>query len=318
MCKFALTAAQVFPCGQCTRSSLQCIPSTRKPRTRHAGKRAVDSELRNRITKLESLVESLSGEVGVENGQGNVEKGGTPEEDGDEAPSPTVGQYLGSPFWSSLTTEVQAIRDALEDEPGEQDHDTSTPETNTTTHAANGTQVNPNDFDFFVCPPGAIYVMPGALVEPAQQVQPELIDAFMDNVGPMFKLFHTPSLRRFLEHGQPYLGHDANSPGLKALRAAIWYAAVNTLSDDECQVTLGQGRRELMQQYRRATDVLLAQADLANTTDLATVQALLISLVSCIHLTILEPHSWYHASQAVQPRLWLCLHIAHILVLLEM
>lgn len=54
----ALTLAKIkcdrtFPCGQCQRSNLQCAQSTRKPRAKRVGKRAVDSELRSRITKLE-------------------------------------------------------------------------------------------------------------------------------------------------------------------------------------------------------------------------------------------------------------------------
>lgn len=271
---------RLFPCGQCLRSNLQCTPSTRKPRTRHGGKRAVDSELRNRISKLESLVESLSGEVGVSEGQTDGES--RPNADRtqalreEDASSPAVGQYLGSPFWSSLTIEVQAIRDALEDEAEDEATD-STPSDAT---PGNGAPANSNDVDFFICPPGAVFVVPGALVEPSPRVQQLLHRAFLQNVIPMFKICHAPSLARFLQNGGPYLGNEATAPCNKAFRVVSWYAAINTWSDEECQRQLGQSREASMQQYRRMADVAMAQADLLNTNDLATLQALIFYMVS--------------------------------------
>lgn len=151
-----------FPCKQCTRSNLACAPSSRKPRTRqHAGKRAVDSELRNRISKLENLVETLSGEVGLPD-----EKNPKQEQDRDhnndhgvsrtnDSASPSVTKYIGTPFWSTLTNEVQALRDALEDE--ESDEDASLCAT-TTTDASVPTAA------LLVCSPGLVYVS-NAIIE---------------------------------------------------------------------------------------------------------------------------------------------------------
>lgn len=151
---------RTFPCGQCTRSNLTCAPSSRKPRTRqHAGKRAVDSELRNRISKLENLVESLSGEVGLPD-----EKSPKPEQDRDhddghdvprtnDAASPSVTRYIGTPFWSTFTNEIQALRDALEDE--ESDEDASP---YTTPSAATATDGTVPTAALLVCSPGLVYV----------------------------------------------------------------------------------------------------------------------------------------------------------------
>ncbi|KAK4579941.1 hypothetical protein LTR86_000142 [Recurvomyces mirabilis] len=265
---------RTFPCAQCARSNLQCVASSRKPRARHAGKRAVDSELRNRISKLESLVESLSGDVGPQDGVTNGEVSTPDDEDGDEASSPTVGKYLGSPFWSSLTTEVQAIRDALEDEETEVD---STPPDST---APQGAHINSNDFDFLIAPAGAIYIVPGALTEPSPIMQRELINEYFSNVNPMLKIMHEPTVRALLEEGAPYLGHEASACCNKALRAVIWYAATNSATEKHCMDHYGQSRADMMNQYRRSVDVHLAQADLMNTTDLATLQALTIYLAS--------------------------------------
>jgi len=281
-----------FPCGQCGRSNLQCTPSTRKPRARHAGKRAIDSELRNRITKLETLVESLSGEVGVQaedlGGEAGL-PGDTPRKtsespEAESAASPSVGKYIGSTFWGSLATEVQALKDALEEDQQEDEAEPTSP----TTMTSGMNAPTANDYDLLICPPNAIYVMPGALNEPSPQMQSILYGTFIQNVAPMFKIFHIPTLRAFLERGEPYLGQEPTSLANRAVKASLWYAAINTISDVECQARFGQPRADLKQQYRRAADVLLAQADLMSTRDLAVVQAFVTTLVGPCHY--FRPH----------------------------
>jgi len=253
------------------------VASQRKPRTRHAGRRAVDSELRSRITKLESLVESLSGEVGIE------DDGAPDGEREEEQPSlaaasttsPAVRKYIGNQFWSSLTTEVQALRDALE----EDQHEDSTDPGSTPATSSGGADVTAHEYDLLICPPSAVYVMPGALAEPTVEVAAALYNAFIENVTPILRIFHVPTLRRFLFDDAPYLGVDAHAPPCRALKAVCWFAAASTLSDLDCQARFGQRKLDLVQHYRRCVDVRLSQADLMNTTEMTTMHAFLAYLV---------------------------------------
>lgn len=278
---------RTFPCGQCLRSSLQCVPSHRKPRARHAGKRAVDSELRNRITKLESLVETLSGEVGVqEESPSQSDHEADQDHDNAQSPevrgpsSPAVRKYIGSQFWSSLTTEVQALREVLEDD----DHNDSPEQDTPTTSESAPDGAAPVEYDLLLCPPGMVYVMPGAFTEPTSQVQAALYGTFVENAAPMLGVFHVPTLKTFLTQETPYFGVDAQAPPCKALRAAIWYIAAHTMSDAEFQIRCGQVRSEALPRFRRMIELWLAQADLMNTSDMATMHAFVLYLVS------LEPH----------------------------
>lgn len=75
--------------------------------------------------------------------------------------------------------------------------------------------------------------------------------------------------------GQPYLGRPSDSPCNRAVQAAIFFAGANACSDEECLV-FGKSRRELVNAFRRKVDVALYQADPLNTTELATLQALVI------------------------------------------
>lgn len=269
-----------FPCGQCSRSNLHCVPSTRKPRAKHTGKRALDSELRNRISKLENLVESLNGDVA-----GTTSHADSPDQDAvaveptteqpitARKPSVVVEKYMGSQFWSSLTSEVQALRDALEEDAGEGEEDDTTPSTSTSGPS------NSAEYDLLICPPGAIYVMPGALNEPNAEISAMLCTTFLENVDNMFKMFHRPSLHDFMIGGASYLGQDPSAPGNKAIKAAVWFSAVNTLTDNQCRSLFGQPRSDALQQTKRLVDVALSQADLMNTSDIATLQAFVTYLV---------------------------------------
>ncbi|KAK5113360.1 hypothetical protein LTR62_003459 [Meristemomyces frigidus] len=273
---------------------LSCVPSARKARARHTSKRAVDSELKQRISKLESLVESLGGEAVKGQANSAAEVLDLPEEqDGEDGSSPTIGQYLSSPFWNSLTIEVQAIRDALED--GEVESPDTPPEAVT----ANDVQLTVNDFDLLVAPAGAIYIVPGALVEPPVSMQRQLLNDYFQNINPMLKLLHEPTARALLEYNAPYMGRKAAAPCNQALRAVVWYAAINSLSPEECASRYGQAREDLMRSYRRSVDVYLAQADLMITTEIATVQAFAIYLAAS-RMTDVSRRGWTLTSLLVR------------------
>ncbi|KAF2210913.1 hypothetical protein CERZMDRAFT_69136 [Cercospora zeae-maydis SCOH1-5] len=212
-----------FPCGQCSRSNLACVPSQRKPRTRHAGRRAVDSELRSRISKLEDLVETLSGEE---------------EDDLEQSP-------LTSP-----TPPVARPVDAA------------------------------SSADLLICPPGSIFVMPGALPEPSPDVESQLYNIFFANIDPVFKLLHRPTILPFLNYGNDYLKLSAQALPNKALKAAIWFASVTSLQDTDCYGRFGVARSDLLARFRRHCDVALAQADLINASDLATLQAAVLYIAA--------------------------------------
>lgn len=241
----------------------------------------MDSELRNRISKLENLVESLSGEVAAGSSSADApERDESSPEPASEQParkpSVAVEKYLGREFWSSLTNEFQALRDALEEDQGEGEEDSTTPSTSTSGPP------NSAEYDLLICPPGAVYVMPGALNEPSQELSSRLCSMFCDTVDDLFKLFHAPSLRNFMMNGAPYLGQEPNTLGNKTVKAAVWFSAINAMSDGECRSLLGMSRSDALQQYKRMVDVALAQADLMNTTDIATLQAFVTYLVSSI------------------------------------
>ena len=97
------------PCATCRRAGVKCEISTRQrlPRGRNGGRKRADTELKERIGRLEALVTSLSS---VSPASGNTpapaafETRSTPSEGTDSRRDMT--RYLGSSFWDNLSNEV--------------------------------------------------------------------------------------------------------------------------------------------------------------------------------------------------------------------
>lgn len=294
---------RAYPCGQCSRSGLSCVSSTRKPRAK-AGTKG-DAELRQRIAKLEKLVESFQGDEGkdelnsaspmaMEPSPGTVPEANmmpspnhieavdsrSPSSQS-ETSSPYANKYVAGTFWSSLTSEVKALADAFEEDNAQSDDDSGTPETTPSSGAPFALDGSASSgYELIFCPPGVLYVMPGALNEPDPNTASHLVDAYLSYVEAVQKLLHVPTLRAFLDEGKPYLNRPADAPCNKALRAAIYFAGANACTDEECIAICGKPREQLAQEFRRMVDVALYQADPLNTNELATLQALTIYVVS--------------------------------------
>ncbi|EME46905.1 C6 transcription factor-like protein [Dothistroma septosporum NZE10] len=293
---------RTYPCGQCTRSGLPCHSSTRKPRAK-AGAKAVDAELRNRIAKLERLVESFQGDDTGNDTQlvppvapqaksqhtslpGSESTGARQNSDSPTSPidaaSSYTNKYVAGTFWSSLTSEVKALADAFEEDGALSDDDLASPGTTPPSapyalDAANGAAAG---YELILCPPGVLYVMPGALQDPTPEKSAELIHNFLQYVEPSYKIFHVPTLAAFLQEGQPYLHRAPDAPCNKALRASVYFAGINAYTEEECQATYGKPLNQMVQEFRRNVDVALYQADPLNTTETATLQALVLYVAS--------------------------------------
>lgn len=105
-------------------------------------------------------------------------------------------------------------------------------------------------------------MMPGAFVEPTESVANQIFDAYLSNVEPLNRLFHTPTLTSFMRDGSSYLGKPWDSPGNQALKRAVWMAGINSMSKADCLRITGEQRLDALNHYRRLVGISLAQADL--------------------------------------------------------
>ncbi|EEU34515.1 uncharacterized protein NECHADRAFT_88015 [Fusarium vanettenii 77-13-4] len=118
---------------------------------------------------------------------------------------------------------------------------------------------------------------------------------FVENVNPLVKLFHIPTLSKTIRSIQGRV--RSLSPPEEALIFAIYFAAVGSMalkevclppaillstSTDIEQVRdlLGQEKETLINQYRCATEQALARAEFMTSTDLMTLQAFVLYIYS--------------------------------------
>lgn len=284
-----IKCSRTYPCEQCTRASLPCYPSSRKPRVK-AGAKAVDAELRSRIAKLERLVETFSGEDGKLPPMDTPRPSShspqrpvvapaisavtsSPASTGDVSSTDTT-RYVAGSFWASLTTEVKALAEAFEEDASPSGDENTTPD-QTPPYGAPA-PAGRTTYELIFCPPGALHILPGAATEPTPAVAAELLAAFLSHVEPMYKLFHVPTLKALMQDGQPYLKRAPDAPCNKALKAAVYFAGANALNEDECQIHYGKTRDELVNEFRGIMGLALYHADTMNTNEIATLQALVL------------------------------------------
>lgn len=103
---------------------------------------------------------------------------------------------------------------------------------------------------------------------------------YQQNVDPMVKLLHIPSLRNLVMRASANIDAIPSGNYVEALLFAMYYAAITSLTQEECLHNFHDGRNSLLARYRSGTESALSNADLLCTKEIGTLQALVIFLVS--------------------------------------
>lgn len=111
-------------------------------------------------------------------------------------------------------------------------------------------------------------------------------------VDPIVKILHRPTLNAFLMDFQGFLDYDVQDSSPAALRAAVCYAAVVSMTDEQCQATFSSPKLKVIPEFRNACDVSLNRAGLLTTTDITVLQAFVLYLVSPFFSSAL-PNQFY-------------------------
>ena len=134
-------------------------------------------------------------------------------------------------------------------------------------------------FNFVLCGPDSFMMSPNALEIPSKPMIEVLYSLYFENVDPLFKILHAPSMADFMLKGNAYLDHKPADPAVDALSFAIYYAGLSTLDARKCKQQFGEDKAELLNKFRFAFEVHLAKADFVNSTQIAVLQAFVIFLV---------------------------------------
>lgn len=118
------------------------------------------------------------------------------------------------------------------------------------------------------------------LLHPSPTHISQLCALFIDNADPMFKVLHIPSLRSMVSDAISNVDAIPSGTYVEALLFAMYYAAITTLTREECLQLFNDGKDSLLAKYRAGTERALSNADFLCSCDLGKLQALAIFLLA--------------------------------------
>lgn len=107
---------------------------------------------------------------------------------------------------------------------------------------------------------------------------------FLDNVHPLSKVLHAPSIQRRITDATSCL--DLVSRGLEALMFAIYLTAVTSLTDEQCESVVGEPKSILHQRFVAATEQALVNAECLRSCNLIVLQAMTLYLVRLLSFSL--------------------------------
>ncbi|KAI8283378.1 hypothetical protein K4K60_002776 [Colletotrichum sp. SAR11_57] len=317
-------------CTQCERSDLDCVfPSRKRNRKPRQGRQ---SELLNRITRLESIVSKVdSGNLDaaakdaavaavaaaaqVQAGRGRSSSSAGAGAGGGESdePSPAApgwdhpappANLMSAEFWDNLCQEVEGMRQAL-DQPSDGDESSEDEAPMTTPESSANKGLTPPALSGLIL--SSTVASPGGeeMKRPPREQILYMCRIFFENVDPAFKVLHRPTTCAEMEA-------FANAPNKRiddateALFFSMYFGAITSLSNQACVKNLGEERSVLAQRYREGVERALIKADYLNSTEIKTLQAL------TNYVCFLRTHNASRASWALIPlvvRLAQALHL---------
>ncbi|KAL2170622.1 hypothetical protein VTG60DRAFT_4635 [Thermothelomyces hinnuleus] len=115
-------------------------------------------------------------------------------------------------------------------------------------------------------------------LHPDQATIFRLWQVYLDNLNPLLKVTHTPSLQPRIIDAMADLANI--SAPLEALLFAIYCTSIMSLSEDQCRTLFGSARRNLLTCYQFACRQALSSANLLQSCDHDCLVALFLYLVA--------------------------------------
>lgn len=106
----------------------------------------------------------------------------------------------------------------------------------------------------------------------------KLWQIYLENVDPLLKVTHTPTLQGRIIDACVRLD-NIQEPTLETLMLAIYCVAIVSLSDEECFLNFGLGKNDLLFRYQTGCRKALVRSGLLRTTDRECLTAFFLYMV---------------------------------------
>ncbi|KAI1335565.1 Zn(II)2Cys6 transcription factor [Xylariaceae sp. FL0016] len=284
------------PCLNCARANSDCVYPAGPGRAPKRPRQAVNVKVLDRLTQLETTIRHLQQQSRAENGSPNPDATPDPkpgdvqaqsEDTGSASPSEasldqklgrlmigeTKSYYVSNALWADLGHEIEELRDILH-QPGSDDEDSPYADTPSSQPSA-PLLSNAALFRFHSL---AHSLRP---FHPQLQQSVALFTTFQENIVPVVRAFHLPTLAQMYWDAVAAL--DSVDKNSEALLFAIYYSAATSLDHAACARLLGISRDAACSTFRFAVEQALARANLLNTQSIVLLQAVVIFLSALRH-----------------------------------
>lgn len=105
-----------------------------------------------------------------------------------------------------------------------------------------------------------------------------LCEVYLQQVDPVIKVLHRPSLSRWMVHGEPYLAYAEGHPSVEALGLSVCYSAISSMTEGQCSAMLHAKKADLKTESRMACETAIGRVGLLSTRDITVLQAFVLYL----------------------------------------
>ncbi|KAK6522218.1 hypothetical protein TWF281_002785 [Arthrobotrys megalospora] len=270
-----------FPCANCRRAGAQCVPAGLVQRQRR--RRFPERELLDRVRYYEGLLRQHNIKFEPLH-RGPAEQMHTPLTDQtspseEGSGSPDIKEPTGSKpsnIWRAMG------QSQLEESSEEDENDEGLFQEGGDVHGG----VIRKAWDYMYEIDSNNPLLFGSLnpnidisaLHPTQAHIFKLWHVYLENVNPMLKVTHTPTLQTRIIDAVGDL--STISPTLEALLFSIYCVAISSLTEEECPVLFGSTKSDLSRSYQFPCQQALLKCEFLRTTDRDCLTAMFLYLVS--------------------------------------
>ncbi|PKX89161.1 Zn(II)2Cys6 domain-containing transcription factor nscR [Aspergillus novofumigatus IBT 16806] len=246
---------------------------------------AVDDDLRKRVHRLEAVVNSMRAAMqdpGPAPVSQSVFNNSYP------APTSSLSCSLSIPinqkqppltsqpdcFWTSLLGEIEDLGGDVG----------SSSETKSDTHsplAPNVSKMDDGGFHFLGLSANNNQPHTWTPVLEDKEMTRQLCQIYLQQVDPIIKILHRPSVEKWMLHGERYLDYPERHVAVDALWSAICYAAAASLTDDQYWAMFQRSRSSgIAEDSRRACEAALERSGLLVSPSITGLQAFVLYLIA--------------------------------------
>lgn len=113
-----------------------------------------------------------------------------------------------------------------------------------------------------------------------QEMTRQLCEVYLQQVDPVIKILHRPSVKKWMILGQQYLSSVPGDVAVDALGFSVRFAAAASLTEDQCRARFCTSRCRLVADARAACESALDKSGLLASPSVTALQAFVLYLVS--------------------------------------